>query len=123
MSKLSLGIGQRVDLCINVAVDDGLINGASGIVKYIDSVQEQQVDIVWVEFDDHKIGEILRASRKELLHSDICPLWTPVTRVSRQFRVSRYKNAEVLRKQFPLRPAASKKKGIYIMYALPGPFT
>ncbi|KAJ8043451.1 hypothetical protein HOLleu_10534 [Holothuria leucospilota] len=71
MSKLSLGIGQRVDLCLNVAVDDGLINGASGIVRYIDSVQGQQVDVVWVQFDDHKIGEMLRASRKELLHSKI----------------------------------------------------
>ncbi|KAJ8048374.1 ATP-dependent DNA helicase PIF1 [Holothuria leucospilota] len=108
MSKLSLGIGQRVDLCINVAVEDGLINGASGVVKYIDSTQGQQVDIVWVQFDDHKIGEILRDSRKELLHSRIYRMWTPVTRVARQFRIGRYKNAEILRKQFPLRPAAAK---------------
>ncbi|KAJ8025627.1 ATP-dependent DNA helicase PIF1 [Holothuria leucospilota] len=107
MSNL-LGIGQRVDLCLNVAVDDGLINGASGIVKYVDIAQGRQVDIVWVQFDDHNIGKILRASRKELLHPQICSMWTPVTRVARQFRIGRYKNAEILRKQFPLRPAAAK---------------
>ncbi|KAJ8049090.1 ATP-dependent DNA helicase pfh1 [Holothuria leucospilota] len=108
MGKLSLGIAQRVDLCINVAVDDELINGASGIVKYVDSAQGQQVDIVWVQFDDPKIGKIVRDTRKELFHPQICPMWTPVTRVARQFRIGRYKNAEILRKQFPLRPAAAK---------------
>ncbi|KAJ8025727.1 ATP-dependent DNA helicase PIF1 [Holothuria leucospilota] len=108
MNKLSLGIGQRVDLCINVSVDDGLINGASGIVKYIDRGQGQKIEVVWIQFDDHQIGKIFRDSRKELLHSDICPMWTPITRVARQFRIGRYKNAEIMRKQFPLRPAAAK---------------
>lgn len=97
------------ELCLNVAaVDDGLINGAAGVVKYIDGFQKQQIHTVWVQFDNLITMKIRRNSRKELLHTQMCPSWTPITRIGRQFRIGRYKNAVILRKQFPLRPAAAK---------------
>ena len=106
-NNLSLGVDQRVDLCVNVAVDDGLINGASGIVKCIKNIQENKIHTVWIQFDDSSTGKILRHSTKKL-HYDIHSTWTPITRIARQFRIGRTKNAEIMRKQFPLRPAAAK---------------
>ncbi|KAJ8050134.1 ATP-dependent DNA helicase PIF1 [Holothuria leucospilota] len=97
-SNLSLAVGQRVDLCLNVAVDDGLINGASGVVKSINSSQTNQVHTVWIQFDDPNIGKALRQSTRHLNTSDLTTTWTPVSRVARQFRSGRSKNAQILRK-------------------------
>ncbi|KAJ8050592.1 ATP-dependent DNA helicase PIF1 [Holothuria leucospilota] len=106
--NMSLAVGQRVDLFLNMAVDDGLINGASGIVKCIQNVQTNQIHTVWIQFDDPSIGKTLRQSTRHLVTSDIPSTWTAVTRVARQFRTGRSKTAEILRKQFPLRPASAK---------------
>ncbi|KAJ8017842.1 ATP-dependent DNA helicase PIF1 [Holothuria leucospilota] len=107
-SNLSLAVGQRVDLCLNVAVDDGLINGASGVVKSIHNSQTNQIHTVWIQFDDSSVGKAVRQSTRHLNTSDLPTTWTPITRVARQFRSGRSKNAEILRKQFPLRPASAK---------------
>ncbi|KAJ8041127.1 ATP-dependent DNA helicase PIF1 [Holothuria leucospilota] len=107
-SNLYIGVGQRVDLCINVAVDDGLINGASGVVKCIQNSQANQIHTVWIHFDDSSLGKALRQSANHHVDSDLSSLWTPITRIARQFRTGRSKNAEILRKQFPLRPASAK---------------
>lgn len=45
--ELSVGTGQRVDLCLNVAVDDGLIKGASGIVKFIEQDHDGNTLIIY----------------------------------------------------------------------------
>lgn len=45
---------------------------------------------------------------KVLCNADISPGWTPITRIARQFRIGRNQNAQILRKQFALRPAAAK---------------
>ncbi|XP_071855229.1 uncharacterized protein [Apostichopus japonicus] len=107
-TELSLGIDQRVDLCLNVSVEDGMINGATGIIKYIENVHDQNIHTIWVQFDDITVGKACRHSKRELYHSKLASTWTPISRSSRQFRIGRNKNAEVMRKQFPLRPATAK---------------
>ncbi|KAJ8043550.1 hypothetical protein HOLleu_10684 [Holothuria leucospilota] len=94
-SNLSLAVGQRVDLCLNVAVDDGIINGASGVVKCIHNSQTNQVHTVWIQFDDSSVGKALRQSTRHLSTPDLELTWTPITRVARQFRSGRSKNAEI----------------------------
>ena len=79
------------------------MNGASGIVRYSD-----RTDTIWIEFDDRSKGKELRSSKNDQFHSNIFSTWTPVTRIARQFRIGRNQNAEIMRKQFPLRPAAAK---------------
>ncbi|KAJ8050657.1 ATP-dependent DNA helicase pfh1 [Holothuria leucospilota] len=106
--NMSLAVGQRVDLCLNVAVDDGLINGASGIVKCIQNVQTNQIHTIWIQFDDPSIGKTFGQSTRHLISSDLPSVWTAINRVSRQFRTGRSKNAEIFREQFPLRPASAK---------------
>lgn len=53
--ELSFGIGQRLELCLNAAVDDGLINGAWGAVKNSDRHHEGKVIFVRLQFDDRAL--------------------------------------------------------------------
>ncbi|KAJ8030293.1 ATP-dependent DNA helicase PIF1 [Holothuria leucospilota] len=76
--NMSLAVGQRVDLCLNVAVDDGLINGASGIVKCIQNVQTNQIHTIRIQFDDPSIGKTFRQSTRHLISSDLPSAWTPI---------------------------------------------
>ncbi|XP_071855380.1 uncharacterized protein [Apostichopus japonicus] len=86
---LHLGVGQRIDLCLNVAVYDGLMNGASGIVKYIQRTQANQVHTVWIQFDDSSIGKANRQSKRNLFNPNILSTWTPITPIAGQFTAGR----------------------------------
>ena len=64
--------------------------------------------IVWMQFDDNRIGVKTRTANKQLYKPGIDNSWTPIHPVSRQFQVGRSQNNQVLRKQFPLQHAAAK---------------
>ena len=53
---LRIGINCRVSLTTNISIDDGLVNGAMGTVKYLTKTASGKIHIIWVEFDDKKIG-------------------------------------------------------------------
>ncbi|KAJ8048747.1 ATP-dependent DNA helicase PIF1 [Holothuria leucospilota] len=108
IKSLPVAVGQRVEMCLNTNVSDGLTNGASGIIKYIDMVDDNSVTCIWVAFDDASVGKQSRIENRHYFHRNIQHSWTPVFRASRLFRVGKHHNAQVLRKQFPLRPASAK---------------
>ena len=58
MKSLTVVVGMIVVITANVDVEDGLTNGASGVVKYIDYRMEgtNRPSIIWVLFDDLRIG-------------------------------------------------------------------
>ena len=106
---LNLAIGERTDLSLNIRTDDGLTNGASNIIKML---QLQQPDkpsgIIWVQFDHADIGEKTRNENRHLYVESIESKWTPTKPVTSQFIVGKNRTVQVVRKQFPLRPAAAK---------------
>ena len=110
MGKCPVALNQRVDISVNVSVDDGLVNGASGIVRYLDYrvSGSNRCSIVWIKFDNKRVGEKVRLKYHHLYYRGICATWTPIFEVSRQFSVGRNKNCFVLRRQFPLRPSCAK---------------
>lgn len=57
-STVTLQIAIRYMITINIDVGDGLFNGASGILREF-TVVDEMCTIVWIEFDDKKIGKIL----------------------------------------------------------------
>ena len=90
--------------------DDGLTNGASNIIKL---VQLQQPDkpsgVIWVQFEHADVGEKKnRHENRHLYVQGIDPRWTPIKPATSQFAVGRNRTIQVVRKQFPLRPAAAK---------------
>ena len=57
----------------NVDVEDGLTNGATGVVKYIDYRMERanRLSIIWGLFDDPRIGRSAREKYRALYTSSI----------------------------------------------------
>ena len=108
--KLPVAVGLRYELTINVKTDDGLTNGAPGTMKKIDhkGSKTRRPSILWVDFEDTKVGTNWRKDHKHLYSKDVNPQWTPVLEVNRDFPVGHIKKAKALRKQFPVRPAAAK---------------
>lgn len=104
---LQISVGSRVEISTNIDVEDGLSNGACGEVMTVSNTSNSFIGAtIWIKFDSEDIGKKLRLSAPQSLH--IRNKWTPITQIKRQFPVGSYKNAEVLRAQFPLRPAAAK---------------
>ena len=107
MKSLTVVVGMSVVMTANVDVGDGLTNGASGVVKYIDYRMERtnRSSIIWVLFDDPRIGRSARQKYRVLYNSSIQSEWTSVFDVQRTF-ILNYKTYQ--RIQFPLRPASGK---------------
>ena len=57
-SQVKIVVNHQYDIISNIAVHDGLINGAECCIKYIQE-QENKSNfpaIVWVHFEDNHIG-------------------------------------------------------------------
>ncbi|KAL5006836.1 hypothetical protein ScPMuIL_015642 [Solemya velum] len=105
-SKIELAVGMKYDLNVNVNVDDGLTNGASGQIEVIDyRLPSQRPSIIWVKFFHSKIGKLSRRKYSHLFRSDIDRSLTPIFDVKRSFL---YNSKPYERIQFPLTPAAAK---------------
>ena len=108
-TKLRLAEGQRTEIALNVRTDDGLTNGASNVAKLVQLHQpDKPSGIIWVEFDYEDVGRKTRHENRHLYVQGIQPTWTPIKPVTTQFYVGKTKSAQVVRKQFPLCPAAAK---------------
>ncbi|XP_078357307.1 uncharacterized protein LOC144642199, partial [Oculina patagonica] len=108
-THLAIAENERIEVCQNIRLDDGLTNGSAGLVRFISLLSSERPDgIVWVEFDHAKVGEKTRNENRHLYSDNIQQKWTPVKPVCVTFFVGRSKAAQIVRKQFPLRPSAGK---------------
>ena len=107
MKSLTVVVGMIVVHTANVDVEDGLTNGATGVVKQIDFRMEgtNRPSIIWVLFDDPRVGRTTREKYRKLYNPSIYTDWTPVFDVQRTF-ILNYKTYQ--RIQFPLTPASGK---------------
>lgn len=105
---LKIANGLKVEVSLNVRVEDGLVNGAAGFIKYIEITPCSHVAKIWVKFDDSTVGQLTRRDSQTSYHNLIRKEWTPICKVQRHFQVFKNKSSLCLRKQFPLRPAVAK---------------
>ena len=107
--KLNIAVGQRTEIAINIRTDDGMTNGASNVIKRIHLTNDSKPSgLVWVQFDYDDVGRKTRHENRNLYTRSIPNTWTPIKPVTTQFAVGKTKSAQVVRKQFPLRPASAK---------------
>ena len=107
--KLNIAVGQRTEIAINIRTDDGMTNGASSVIKHIQLTNHSKPSgLVWVQFDHDDVGRKTRQENRNLYTAGIQNTETPIKPVTTQFAVSKTKSAQVVRKQFPLRPASAK---------------
>ena len=107
LRTLNAAVGLLYTTSVNIKTDDGLINGATCILKKIHFLQRNHNNIpsiLWVSFDDKTIGQQWRQRYSNLYTEDVHQSWTPIFAVDRQFQVT---NARIMRTQFPLKPAAA----------------
>ena len=106
---LTVKVGMKYNISVNINVEDGLANGTTGKVKFIEYKIEgnNRPSIIWMKFDDPRIGKATREKyfQRGFYHSNIQRDWTPIFEVERTFL---YKHKMYQRIQFPLRPAAAK---------------
>ena len=109
-SLASVATAAKYDLTTNIDVTDGLTNGAECVIENIDYRVENSTrpSIIWVSFPYPDIGRNQRRENAHLYKATIDRNWTPVLEVTRQFRVNKKSQVQILRRQFPLRPAAAK---------------
>ena len=106
--NLQLAEGERTEIAVNIT-DDGMTNGASNVIRKIQlHDRNRPTGIIWVQFDHTDVGKKTRQDNTRLYVEGIECTWTPIKPVTAQFAVGKNRMAKVVRKQFPLRPAAAK---------------
>ena len=105
-----IAVGAKYDLTANVNVTDGMTNGAECIVEKIDYrvTNSNRPSIIWVSFPQTNIGKSHRKEYAHLYTNNEDKTWTPILEITRQFKISKRHQSQVLRRQYPLRPAAAK---------------
>ncbi len=107
--SLTIVIGMIYDLTVNIDTEDGLTNGASCVVKYIDykQVETTRPSIIWVQFDDKRIGNDRRTKyfNRGFYKISIDNNWTPIFDIERTFSI---RHNSIQRIQFPLQPSAGR---------------
>lgn len=107
MTRLTLAIGMIYDITVNIDVTDGLTNGSSCTVFFVENKLSgvSRPSIVWVKFLDKAVERIARQKYKHLFHEHINDDWTPIFDCQRSFVLN---STTYQRIQITLRPAAGK---------------
>ena len=106
--ELVIKINQLYDLTANVAVDDGMVNGAEGYVRAIEDnpLNAHFPKCIWVQFIDKQIGQNIRRHYNNQHSFKVPTTWTPVHSIRRSFVVKR--DQKVTRTQFPLQLGSAR---------------
>jgi hypothetical protein len=109
-SVLSVATSAKYDLTTNVSVNDGMTNGSECTICEIDYrvLNSSRPSIIWVLFSEPNVGQNCRNEKSHLYNTHVQRHWTPILEITRQFKIGKSTNVKVLRRQFPLRPAAAK---------------
>lgn len=107
--ELHVAVNMRYKTVLNISVEDGNTNGSSCVVKKIHYIQPTipMPSVIWVLFDDERVGRQTRFLYKSYFQHGIPKEWTPIFATKRTFFATRC-YVPVIRTQFPLRPAAAK---------------
>ncbi|XP_072162087.1 uncharacterized protein [Bemisia tabaci] len=107
---ISLKIEGRYMILKNINVEDGLVNGISGILKKIDfgtnsDTKEKRPIRIWLQLENISSGQKIRMRYKQLIRiknikEDLTPIELSITTFRRNFN-SEY-NLAIERKHFPL---------------------
>ncbi|XP_050315317.1 uncharacterized protein LOC126749670 [Anthonomus grandis grandis] len=103
MLNLILQVDAKYMISMNVDTSDGIVNGATGILRQIDYDRNKIPFRVWMEFFDSKSGQECR-KRNESLKKSMGVLYTrtPIEKAARAIKVQKGSNVHVERLQFPL---------------------
>jgi hypothetical protein len=90
-----------VDLCVgNYATSNGLVNGDDGIFKA--STRYCEKTIIWVMFQNFKIGTLTREKYSHYYDNNIESKWTPIEPIIEDIKVGKSQSFIITRIQFSI---------------------
>jgi hypothetical protein len=110
-ATLDLKPSIRYMVTLNIQTNDGLTNGAIGVLKHVtckkvgENGNQPIPSIAWLLFPNLKTGARTRSQFKGFKPEFIDDAWTPITVESRIIVSWEGRNIRVVRFQFPLTPA------------------
>lgn len=95
-TSLTLQYGVRYMVTANIDVSDGIFNGATGTLRFVE-ISQGKAHAVYLEFDDPSVGSKARAARESVMqHSTgIHQNWTPIVRSKLTFQTTKKGQAKV----------------------------
>ncbi|XP_055622388.1 uncharacterized protein LOC129765957 [Toxorhynchites rutilus septentrionalis] len=108
---LRLAVGAPFMITTNVDVEDGIVNGAIGELKYLghnEDDPQQSIVKLWMEFENDSIGKTLRIKSRPAVYAKpgiLQPEWTPISK--RTANVTLSSNVKCKRIQFPVVSASA----------------
>lgn len=108
---LRLAIGMPYMITTNVDVEDGLVNGAIGELKYIEQNEDEQQNRttkLWIKFENDAIGAALKIKARPAVYSKpgvLQPDWVPISKRSANIKLS--SGIKCKRVQFPIVSASA----------------
>lgn len=95
-SEIILQTGIRYMITANINVSDGLFNGASGILKFIQFV-DGKAETLFLQFENPSIGKSARLMKENFYRANqnVSRDWTPLDRIKVSFKVSKKGNGQV----------------------------
>lgn len=103
---LRLKQGIKYMVTANLDVSDGLVNGATGVLKHVYcSPGTDKPRIVFLNFDSSNVGKKIRQQYKNFMENNNLNIkWTPIPRKSYNLTTHFQKDYQMIRDQFPLVP-------------------
>ncbi|XP_034944338.1 ATP-dependent DNA helicase PIF1-like [Chelonus insularis] len=103
---IQLKVNIKYMIIKNIDVEDGLVNGACGILKYIECKDANIPSTLWLDFHTPRVGINIRARHRDYMtKNNIDNVLTPIERISIQTSVAQDDKYKILKNQFPIIPA------------------
>ena len=107
--SLNIAVSLVYSISLNLSIEDGLVNGASCVVKHIQYISNlENPAIIWVQFHDEVVGREQRHKHRSKFTDEIEKSWTPIFAVGRTFQWGTRSNNFIMRTQFPLKQSNAR---------------
>jgi hypothetical protein len=107
LRTLRLKISAKYMVTRNLCVQDGIVNGAVGVLRYVSLDKNNNPVIAWLEFDELETGKMTRDENRScyLQNCNINTNWTPIKASSFNVEIKSFKSFYTMRTQIPIIPA------------------
>jgi hypothetical protein len=110
-TTLPLQLVLKLDMLVEIYAcnydsQDGLVNGADGILKGY--TKTKKLDVLWIKFHEPHIGNRQANKLAYLYNSNTASDWTPILRISKPVSTSTKTGRLKIRKQFPIKLACAR---------------
>lgn len=102
--KLRLKIGIRYAISANIDIEDGLVNGTTGILMHI-HYEKNIPHTLYLRLNTNRAGSKARRTDTRTIENDPKKEWVPIKKISKDISTGGQQKTQSIREQFPIKPA------------------